>query len=568
MQDLNLTLFDYDLELLRVIANRWDVDLNTRDPHEAAVRLAAAMRVPERVEDIWNRLDDDQRRALQTLLGSGGKMATPMFARMFGEIRAMGPGKLEREKPYLEPLNLAEALYYRGLIANKLDKSARGPQAFTYVPTDLAPLMPTHQTGYDLSAAPAQVVEPVAPPENIRPADTVLVDDLTTFLAFCQVYTVGTVGENGMAIMSDAQQRLKPHLIGSASNARIALIMALAGGLGLATEQDAAFRPQLSNIRKWLDLRRGEQVRSLVETWQNSTAYNELLYTPGLKPETSAGWQNDPLLGRQTVLNFLEIVPPDQWWPVDELIEDVKETEPDFQRPAGDYESWYIRDAQTDAYLRGFESWDKVDGAMLRFILTSLMNGLGLVDTAQNGSLCRLTAYGRAFTGMADWPTANADQPPITVHEDGTIEVPRAASRYNRFQLSRFTEWLKAGDPFIYRMSLAGFTRASEQHIQAEQVLIFLRRSTQDNVPDSVRQMVETWGQAADSPVTLERLIVMRVPTPELLNTIQTTPALRRYLSVPLGTTAVAVREDQWADLAAALQSQGILVDVLIDAES
>jgi len=39
-------------------------------------------------------------------------------------------------------------------------------------------------------------------------------------------------------------------------------------------------------------------------------------------------------------------------------------------------------------------------------------------------------------------------------------------------------------------------------------------------------------------------------------------------LSVPLGTTAVAVREDQWADLAAALQSQGILVDVLIDAES
>ena len=81
-------------------------------------------------------------------------------------------------------------------------------------------------------------------------------------------------------------------------------------------------------------------------------------------------------------------------------------------------------------------------------------------------------------------------------------------------------------------------------------------------------KFVDIIGQAADSPVTLERLIVMRVPTPELLNTIQTTPALRRYLSVPLGTTAVAVREDQWADLAAALQSQGILVDVLIDAES
>src|SRR5579859_5992190 len=38
----------------------------------------------------------------------------------------------------------------------------------------------------------------------------------------------------------------------------------------------------------------------------------------------------------------------------------VKEEEPDFQRPAGNYDSWYIRDAQSGEYLRGFESWDRV----------------------------------------------------------------------------------------------------------------------------------------------------------------------------------------------------------------
>ena len=40
MQDLTRTLLDYDVELLRVIANRWDVDLDTRDQQEAAEKLA------------------------------------------------------------------------------------------------------------------------------------------------------------------------------------------------------------------------------------------------------------------------------------------------------------------------------------------------------------------------------------------------------------------------------------------------------------------------------------------------------------------------------------------------
>ncbi len=558
MQDLSRTLLDYDLELLRVIANRWDVDLNTRDPREAATRLADAMRNPQRVSDVWGRLSEEQRQALQTVLGStGARMQSAMFRRMFGEIRTMGPDKLEREKPYLNPVSPAEALYYRGLIASTFDKSTKGAQAFTFVPTDLVPLMPTHQTGYDTSA-PAEYVEAVPQPDNIRPADTVLVDDLTSFLAFCQLHTV-TVADG--AITAEMQKLLKPWLIGTASAARIALMLALAAGLGIAAETDSIYRPQ-PTARKWLDLRRSDQVRALVETWQKSTVYNELWYTPGLKAEVSAGWQNDPLLARQTVISFLEMVPPDQWWPVDELISEVKENEPDFQRPAGDYDSWYIRDAQTDQYLRGFESWDRVDGAMLRFILTGLMNGLGLVDTAQNGALCRLTAYGRAFAGMIDWPKASTDQPPFLIQEDGTIEVPRASSRYDRFQLARFTEWVKAGDPFLYRVSAAGLAQAVSQGIQAPQILLFLRRSTHDAVPEPVVQLLETWGQAGDSPASIERLIVLRVPTPELLNTIQSTPALRRYLSVPLGPTAVAVRENQWNELAAALQAQGILVEV------
>src|SRR5271165_4701796 len=124
MRDLFNTLSDYDLELLRVIANRWDVDLNSRDHDESAALLAKAMQDSARAEEIWDRLTDEQRGALQTLLGAGGRMPTLVFTRLFGEIRPVGPGRLEREKPYLNPVSLAEALYYRGLIAVSYNEGA------------------------------------------------------------------------------------------------------------------------------------------------------------------------------------------------------------------------------------------------------------------------------------------------------------------------------------------------------------------------------------------------------------------------------------------------------------
>ena len=337
-------------------------------------------------------------------------------------------------------------------------------------------------------------------------------------------------------------------------------MVAIATGLEIAAENDGAFRP-VGAARKWLDASRAIQVQSTAEAWRDSVTYNELWYTPGLKPENT-GWQNDPLLARQTVLTFLELVPANEWWPVDTFISAVKEEEPDFQRPGGDYDSWYIRDAQSGKYLRGFDSWDRVDGAMLRFILTGPMHGLGLIDSAENGTVCRLTAYGRAFMGVAEWPNTENREEPFTIAPDGLCTVPRSVSRFNRFQLARFAEWEKAADPYEYRLTAAGLAQAARQNIQPSNILTFLKRATQDNIPQSVLTLIETWGQAGADSASISQMTVLRVPTPELLAAIQATPALRRYLGATLGPTAVAVRAGQWQDLAAALQTNGILVDV------
>src|SRR5579871_6295907 len=187
MQDLSRTLSDYDPELLRVIANRWDVDLNVREARNAGAYLAQNMLRAEKVADAWARLTDEQRGALQALLGAGGKMPSFVFARLYGEIRQMGPDKMEREKPYLNPASLSEALYYRGLVSIAYGEGIKGSQAFIYVPTDLMPMMPIHKTGYKLDDEEAEIapVSALPQPNNIRQADTAIVDDLTTLLAYC-----------------------------------------------------------------------------------------------------------------------------------------------------------------------------------------------------------------------------------------------------------------------------------------------------------------------------------------------------------------------------------------------
>jgi hypothetical protein len=560
MQTLIKTLSEYDLELLRIIANRWDVDLGSRDVKEAATRLAAAMLQPDKVNDLWGRLPDDQRSTLQALLAAKGKMPAAFFTRVYGAIRLMGPDRLAREKPYLNPANTAEALYFRGLIASTFAETDKGSQAVVYIPTDLAALLPAHLTGYVLEPQ-REPVPPLPEPENIRLADTALVDDLTTLLACCQIEDI-PLAEN--TIPPDFRGAIKPYLLGSGSAARFGLMVALALDLGLMApvgEPEQFLKPVAEKARRWLDSPRPAQVHALAEAWRDSVTFNELWYTPGIKPER-AGWQNDPLLARQTILNSLEMVPPNGWWQTAELLETVKEEEPDFQRPNGDYESWYIRDAQTNEYLRGFESWDKVDGALLRFLIVGPMHGLGLVDLAGDSAACRLTAYGRALIDLSDWPAPTAPEAsPIKLYPDGLCEVPRSTNRYERFQLARFTEWVTTGDPYQYRVTANGLELAKRQGISAERVLTFLGRLCPEGVPDSVVRQIELWGKAGAEPATIEHLTVLRVPTPELLTTIMSTPALRRYLGAPLGPTAVIVRGDQWAALVSALRESGIAVE-------
>lgn len=567
MYTLAQTFANYDFELIKVIAAKWDVDLGRgKDARAAGEKLAAGMLDQAKAEQAWAALDDQQRGAVQSLLQSGGKYIAALFTRMFGEIRQVGPGKLEREKIHLNPASVAEALYYRGLISTGFEPGKQGTQPITYVPTDLMPLLPAKQTGYKVEPEAVRsepVVTNVPQPDNIKPAETQIVDDLTTLLAYLRIVDT-EIGDDGILPDADRAQ-LKPYLLGSIAPARSALMIALARDLNLVA--GAPLKPNGLEAKKWLELHRPAQLQRLVETWQRTTRYNELHFVPGLKLEPGQS-QNDPLLARQTILTYLESVPSNGWWNVDELISAVKEDEPDFQRPNGDYDSWYIRETSSGKYLKGIDTWDQVDGAHLRFIITGVMNGLGLIDTASNGTAARLTVYGRAALEIGEYPKPAADDTTakISIQPNGEISVPRHFSRFERFQLARFTQWLDAtgpSEPFLYRVCVEGLAIAEVQQINAEKITSFLKRASDGLVPPEVTLLIDSWGKGgAGSAATISRPVLLQLSSPDALNDIMKAPDVRRYLGARIGENTVVVQPDKWEALVTALGTVGIVVNV------
>lgn len=564
MRTLQEMLREASEEVLFTLTESWGIQ--GADGTEATINaLHEAMLDPANTEQVWSSLTDDQRQALQTLLGSSGQMPMAMFSRLFGDIRRMGMGAVQREQPHKRPQSPAEALFYRGLVAEAFQIGDNGTVGYAYVPQDLKLVLPTHLTAYKDLEADSQP-DPLAALDRdtlteTRAADTTIVDDLTTLLAFAQLYAPPL---DGATLARGSLEQLAPYLL-VRNGARVGFMLMVGIDAGLMEVQNGRLYVRRADARRWLEASRAEQVAALVKTWQGSTLYRELWQVPGLKPERADGYH--PEAGRKALLSGLHgFVPASDWWDLDEFIYSVKQQNPDFQRPNGDYDSWYIQDMGGE-YVHGFESWDTVEGPLLEFMIQGPMHWLGLVDIAPEAA--RLTAYGRGAIGQTAFPQPKDPDDTITLEPDGTLRVSRKISRLERFQVARFTAWDEApdpasGDPFVYRLTRASIAQADTQGINTGHIRTFLGRVNHgEPLSDRIEHLLTHSQQGDTAAVTIEPMMVLRTTNSEVLDDMLNTPDLRRYLGSRLGPTAVAVRADQWQTLAHALTELGLDVEVI-----
>ena len=310
--------------------------------------------------------------------------------------------------------------------------------------------------------------------------------------------------------------------------------------------------PDAERVKAWLEASRSEALRMLADAWHGSTLFNELRLVPELICE--GPWINEPRAARAFLLEQLAAVPADTWWNLNSFVESIKQQRPDFERSAGDYDSWFIKRVEDGRYLRGFESWDEVDGALIRFTLTAVMPRLGLIEIGSVDASREALSFRRVRAGRG----AHAEDGRLDIGSQGRISARRDVPRTVRYQLARLCEWEQQGpDDYRFRITPRALEGATKQGLTVEHLLTLLARHGKAGIPASVTKALKRWEQAGTEART-ESQVVLRVKRPEIIKELQRSRA-GRFLDQALGPTAIAIKPGAQDKVIAALAELGIL---------
>ena len=589
MPDLSQVFQPNDLGFIRIAASLWGVPLRSSDPAEAAMELAEALCDADLVDEVVSTLPDDGQAALEALTGAGGRIPWGTFTRRFGDVREMGPGKRDREKPHLKPASATEVLWYRALVARAFFETDKGPQEFAFIPDDFMMV---------LDFAPVDQEEPAPKKESPKKAPVVdqekkTVKDVMPALkparsvaapapkpvpvAQAPVPTpppampAAPVDNQALGRPASPAEKAFPILASDGLlDDACTLLAALRMGItppetAIPVSAVSAFLtaakilvngvPQPEPVKNFLEAPRAKALEMLVGAWQDSGDFNELRMIPGLSCEGE--WQNRPLETREFLLNLLEPVPDKQWWSLPAFIRDVKTKYPDFQRPAGDYDSWFIKRESDGSFLRGFASWDSVDGALIRYFISGPLAWLGLVDLAAPEDGAAPTSF-RASTPEAR--PQNAENGKLNVTSNGRISAPRLMPRVARYQIARFCEWDDESDnEYRYRVTPASLTAARAQGLKPDHLAGVLRKYAAAPLPPPFVRALQRW-EVNGSEARIEKLVVLKVSKPEVLNELRASSAAR-FLGEVLGPVTVVVKAGAQAKVLAALAEMGLFAE-------
>lgn len=534
MPGLSASLQGHDLGHLKIVAAQWGLDLQATSTSNAIEQLEA--RLPATVAADFAGLPKDLTVVIGEL-SSAGRLPWGQFERKFGELREMGPGRRDKEQPQNNPVSVTEMLWYRGLIGRAFFDTNEGPREFAYVPDELLaviPRSPTLNQPYGRAARPEErAVE--------LPANDSILDQTCTLLAGLRA------GINDTHLMEAERWLISP---------RVAKWLLKSAGL-----LDPSELPIPGATRKFLEATRAEALVWLVQAWLESDEFDELRSLPGLVAE--GNWENHPRATRQRLFEFVHSAPEGQWWSLRALIADVKTRGPDFQRPTGDYDSWYLRNEAGGDYLRGFEHWDEVDGALIAYFVRGPLHALGLVDLAspatnQSPVAFRWSSISSELLAGETPVSRKTETQKIRINSGGKVLIPTLAPRAVRYLVARFCDWLpKQKDGYVYQISARSLEAARKQGLKVKQLVTLLKANSSAPLPPNLLQALKRW-ESQGTQVHLGAALVLRVSSAATLKALRTSRAAR-FLGDPLGPTAILVKTGAGPQVMQALLELGYL---------
>jgi hypothetical protein len=478
-------LLDYPDIVLESLAELRNAFLESAETREQRIELLAAQITdPTSVQMAYEEVLDEapeSRDAIEALLKEGGELAEAQFSRQFGGIRQMGPAKLARETPWEFPESVAERLYYYGFIGRSFKGIGQQAHTVIYIPSDITPWLPQPENPALEAGLP---VRPVLPPPaaRVQYADDSLLEDIGTLLGFLRTepLRLTPAGPHPEDIDRFVQRLQVPFMEDDPYlNVRLALLLHLAKRLGwLRRGDDGSVQLTRNRVELFLDQPRAKQRRALWDAWLESPDWNDLCRTPGLECAETGNWKNDPRQTRAAALPLFAKLQPSAWYSQSEVIRAIRQTEPDFQRPTGNYDTWYIRSTTTQEFLKGFEQWDAVEGALLRFLIRGPLHWLGALHLAEPSAgddyQFSLSEWGRVWLGQDAPPPHEASPRPTVVGDDFSVTLPLGTALADRYRIEEFAAWQASYPHFVYQINQRSLKRAADAGIAVDKVLEFL----------------------------------------------------------------------------------------------
>ena len=124
MLSLESSLYNHELIVLRVIGEWWELDLTGSQKKDCVLALTEVISHLDMAVEV-TYLGPEEAATFEDLLKAGGRISIAAFERKHGTVRLMGPGRLEREEPWLDPVSPAEGLWYRGFVFRSFDETER-----------------------------------------------------------------------------------------------------------------------------------------------------------------------------------------------------------------------------------------------------------------------------------------------------------------------------------------------------------------------------------------------------------------------------------------------------------
>ncbi len=551
MPDLAQSLKNQDVGFLRIVAELWGVNLSTIKESELAPFLAKSIITQISNPDILKKLPVEAQLALNDLTQNQGALSWSLFTRRHGMVRDMGAARRDRQKPHTSPISPAEVLWYRGILFRAFQDTPQGPEEFAYLPQDILSVIPQIMIPDNMPPG-----RPALPDEchiQYKANDSIL-DHTCTLLAGLRL----GYNHDQLKAMEDEWLGIShlppehPHFPYTISG-----LIQLLHATRLLGERNV---PKPESTRAFLEASRGEALSQLYHSWKSSQEFNDLRMISSLSFE--GDWQNDPQQARQAILTFLFEIPEKTWWSIPAFIDAIRQQNPDFQRRGGEYDSWYIRASSTNLSLRGFEHWDEIEGALIRFILCGPLHWMGFLDLAtaskDSPSLAfRLTSWGRALlTGQSPSGFKEENQP-LYAYADGRLRIPLLAPRAVRYQISRFCRWdHKKTEEYLYRVTPESLEQATRQGLRIDQLMALLQRHA-SSVPPNLTKALSRW-ETHGCEARLEQVAVLRVRDAELIKKLKASK-VARFLGDSLGPTSIIVKPGGWEKVQGFLSEQGYL---------